>query len=179
VVEEGADWVKVTLARTAPDRQVLAFIAKASESYPLTQRERIALGLLARDDAMSARELATRLELQDAEALRPWLGRLCEWGLVGQSGRTKATHYFLKPELLRSLAFPAVTTLKRIEDHRLRALVLEDLERYPSSSIGQIHQRIGQEIPRRRLQTLLAQLVASGDVQAKGERRWTRYGVTL
>ncbi|MFN7864216.1 MAG: ATP-binding protein [Curvibacter sp.] len=179
VVEEGADWVKVTLARTAPDRQVLAFIAKASESYPLTQRERIALGLLARDDAMSARELASRLELQDAEALRPWLGRLCEWGLVGQSGRTKATRYFLKPELLRSLAFPAVTTLKRIEDHRLRALVLEDLERYPSSSIGQIHQRIGQEIPRRRLQTLLAQLVASGDVQAKGERRWTRYGVTL
>ncbi|MBU3679846.1 MAG: ATP-dependent DNA helicase, partial [Candidatus Kapabacteria bacterium] len=129
VVEEGADWVKVTLARTAPDRQVLAFIARASETYPLTQRERIALGLLARDDAMSARELATRLELRDAEALRPWLDRLCEWGLVDQSGRTKATRYFVQPELLRSLAFPAVTTLKRIEDHRLRALVLEDLAR--------------------------------------------------
>jgi len=177
VVEEGADWVKVTLARTAPDRQVLAFIAKAGETYPLTQRERIALGLLARDDAMSARELATRLELRDADALRPWLGRLCEWGLVGQSGRTQATRYFVQPALLRSLAFPAVTTLKRIEDHRLRALVLEDLQRYPGSAIGQIHQRIGQEIPRRRLKTLLTALVATGEVTMTGKLKGARYGL--
>jgi ATP-dependent DNA helicase RecG len=179
LVEEGADWVRVTLARAAPDRQVLAFIAKAGETYPLTQRERIALGLLARHEALSARELVTLLDLPHADALRPWLGRLSEWGLLGQTGRTQATRYYVQPELLRSLAFPAVTTLKRIEDHRLRALVLEDLQRYPGSAIGQIHQRIGQEIPRRRLQTMLTRLVASGEVQAKGERRWTRYGLTL
>lgn len=177
VVEEGADWVKVTLARTAPDRQVLAFIAKAGETYPLTQRERIALGILAGSDALSARELATRLELPHAEALRPWLDRLCEWNLVGQSGRTQATRYFVQPELLRSLAFPAVTTLKRIEDHRLRALVLEDLQRYPASSLGDIHARIGTEIPRRRLQSTLARLVADRLVGMEGERRWARYSV--
>lgn len=179
VVEEGADWVRVTLARTAPDRQVLAFIAKASETYPLTQRERIALGLLARNEALSARELATRLELPDADALRPWLDRLCEWGLVGQSGRTQATRYFVQPELLRSLAFPAQTTLKRIEDHRLRALVLEDLARYPNSAIGDIHQRIGPEIARRRLQAMLAKLVTSGQVRIQGVRRWARYALSL
>ena len=38
-------------------RYVLAPISKASESYPLTQRERITLGFLALDDAMSEREL--------------------------------------------------------------------------------------------------------------------------
>jgi ATP-dependent DNA helicase RecG len=179
VVEEGTDWVKVTLARTAPDRQVLAFISKASQTYPLTQRERIALGLLARDDAMSARELATRLELRDAEALHSWLDRLCGWGLVGQSGRTKATRYFVQPELLRSLAFPATTTLKRIEDHRLRALVLEDLQRYPGSAIGQIHQRIGQEIPRRRLKTLLTALVGTGEVTMSGKLKGARYVLSI
>ena len=126
---------------------------------------------------MSARELATRLELRDADALRPWLGRLCEWGLVGQSGRTQATRYFVQPALLRSLAFPAVTTLKRIEDHRLRALVLEDLQRYPGSAIGQIHQRIGQEIPRRRLKTLLTALVATGEVTMTGKLKGARYGL--
>lgn len=176
-VEEGADWVRVTLARAAPDRQVLAFIAKASETYALTQRERIALGLLARHEALSARELATLLELPHADALRPWLGRLCEWGLVGQTGRTQATRYYVQPELLRSLAFPAVTTLKRIEDHRLRALVLEDLQRYPGSAIGQIHQRIGQEIPRRRLKTLLGRLVESGEVAMTGKLKGARYGL--
>jgi ATP-dependent DNA helicase RecG len=179
LVEEGPDWVRVTLARTAPDRQVLAFIVKAGEAHPLTQRERITLGLLARHEALTARELEEQLELMSAEQLRPWLGRLCDWGLVGQTGRTQATRYFVNPDLLRTLAFPAVTTLKRIEDHRLRALVLEDLGRYPASAIGDIHKRIGPEIPRRRLQAVLTKLVAAGQVGMEGERRWARYSVPL
>lgn len=176
-VEEGADWVRVTLARTAPDRQALAFIAKAGETYPLTQRERIALGLLARHEALSARELAKLLELPDAEALRSWLARLCEWGLVGQSGRTQATRYFVQPALLRSLAFPAVTTLKRIEDHRLRALVLEDLGRYPWSGFGSVHARIGTEIPVRRLRSTLQSLAAENLIQKIGAYKGTRYAI--
>lgn len=176
-VAEGPDWVRVTLARTAPDRQVLAFIAKAGEAYPLTQRERIALGVLARHEAQTARELATRLELTHADALRSWLGRLCEWGLVGQRGRTQSTRYFVEPELLRSLDFPVVTTLKRIEDHRLRALVLEDLQRYPWSAFGEIHARIGEEIPHRRLRTLLQRLGDDGVIQKAGELRGRRYAL--
>ncbi len=177
VVAEGPDWVRVTLARTAPDRQVLAFIAKAGEAYPLTQRERITLGLLARNEALTAKELVAQLELTQVEQLRPWLDRLCEWGLVGQSGRTQATRYFVQPELLRTLAFPAVTTLKRIEEHRLRALVLEDLRRYPGSAVSDIHGRIGLEIPRRRLQAALAGLVAEQVVCVEGKLRWTRYSL--
>lgn len=179
LVEEGPDWVRVTLARTAPDRQVLAFMSKVGESYLLTQRERITLGLLARHEALTAKELAARLELANADQLRPWLDRLCEWGLVGQSGRTQATRYFVQPELLRTLAFSAVTTLKRIEDHRLRALVLEDLGRYPVSAIGEIHKRIGLEIPRRRLQGMLTKLLTDGQVCVQGERRWARYALSL
>ena len=99
------------------------------------------------------------------------------WWLQG--GRTQATRYFVKPDLLRSLAFPAVTTLKRIEDHRLRALVLEDLGRYPQSSIGDIQQRIGPEIARRRLQSTLAHLVDNGEIRMQGVRRWTRYSLAL
>ena len=175
IVAEGPDWVRVTLARTAPDRQVLAFITKAGETYELKQRERITLGLLARHEALTAKELAAKLELASADDLRPWLDRLCEWGLVGQSGRTQAMRYFVNPELLRTLAFPAVTTLKRIEDHRLRALVLEDLQHYPGSAIGEIHGRIGVEIPRRRLQTMLGNLIVDQRLRSEGVRRWTRY----
>lgn len=179
LVQEGPDWVRVTLERSAPDQQVLAFIAKASETYPLTQRERISLGLLAQNEALTARELAARLELTDADQLRPWIDRLCDWGLVGQSGRTQATRYFVQPALLQTLAFPAVTTLKRIEDHRLRALVLEDLGRYPASAISDIHTRIGPEIPRRRVQAVLTKLVDAEEVHMEGERRWARYSLVL
>ena len=175
LVAEGSDWVRVTLARTAPDSRVLAFIAKAGDTWPLTQRERIALGLLAQHEALTARELEQHLELAGAEQLRPWLTRLCEWGLVGQSGRTQATRYFVQPELLRTLAFPAVTTLKRIEDHRLRALVLEDLGRYPWSGFGEIHARIGTEIPPRRLRSMLTGLVTEGGLQKRGVLKGTRY----
>ena len=177
LVEEGADSVKVTLSRAAPDRQVLAFMDKVSQAYSLTQRERITLGLLAQHEALTARELTACLNLPNAEELRPWLGRLGDWGLVKQSGRTQATRYFLQPELLKSLAFPAVTTLKRIEDHRLRALVLEDLRLYPDSAIGQIHGRIGEEIPRRRLRTLLAEMVKGGTVKMEGQLKSTRYAL--
>lgn len=107
------------------------------------------------------------------------LARLCAWGLVGRSGRTQATRYFVQPELLRSLAFPAVTTLKSIEDHRLQALVLEDLARYPQSAIGDIHKRIGPEIARRRLQGMLAKLLNGGQIRIQGERRWARYSLAL
>lgn len=179
VVHEGSDWVCVSLARVAPDQQVLAFIAKAGETYPLTQRERITLGLLARSEGLTARELTARLELRDAEQLRPWLGRLGDWALVRQSGRTQATRYFVAPDLLRRLDFPAVTTLKRIEDHRLQALVQEDLARYPGSAFGEIHQRIGAEIPPRRLRTTLAKLVGQAVLQQTGERRGTRYTLVL
>ncbi|MDD2810067.1 ATP-binding protein [Rhodoferax sp.] len=175
VVEEGSDWVCVTLRRTLPDAQVLAFITKAGENYALSQRERITLGLLARHEALTAKELLVLLELSHTDQLRPWLNRLCEWALVGQSGRAQGTRYFVQPEVLRALAFPAITSLKRIEDHRLRALVLEDLQRYPGSSVGDVHQRIGLEIARRKLQTMLTSMVAEKLLRIEGVRRWTRY----
>lgn len=73
------------------------------------------------------------------------------------------------------MAFPAVTTLKRIEDHRLRALVLEDLARYPRSAFDEAHARIGSEIPLRRLRRLLQDLVDAQVVEKIGRLRWTRY----
>lgn len=159
------------------EQQVLAFITNAGETYPLTQGERIGLGLPAQHETLTARELSAKLELNHDDPLRAWLDRPCEWGLVGQSGRTQATRYFVQPELLRSLAFPAVTTLKRIEDHRLQALVLEGLGRYPQSAIGDIHKRIGTEIARRRLQGMLAKLLDGGQIRIQGGRQRARYSL--
>lgn len=126
---------------------------------------------------MTARELGRQLELDDAESLRPWITRLLDWGLVKQTGRTQATRYFVDPGLVRRLEFPAATSLKRIEPHRLRALIVEDLERYPDSAIGEIHRRIGAEIPRSQVKRVLESLVADGSVQSQGEKRWRRYRV--
>jgi ATP-dependent DNA helicase RecG len=172
---ETHDRVQVTVRRRILKPEVIDFIAKADQTYQLTQRERIALGLLAQHDALTARELADTLELPSVEALQPWLKRLLDWHLVQSAGRTQATRYFVDPGLLRSLQFTGETTLKRIEPHRLAALVLEDLRRYPQSAISEIHQRIGGEIHPKQVKRALEELIERGAVRFEGNNRWRRY----
>jgi len=169
------DRVQVTVRRRIIKPEVIDFLAKADQTYQLNQRERIALGLLAQQDAMTARELVSALELPSVDSLHPWLKRPLEWQLVRSTGRTQATRYFVDPELLRSLDFATATTLKRIEPHRLLALIVEDVGRYPRTRIGEIHQRIGAEVPRSRIRRSLEQLVREGRLHQEGVRSGTRY----
>ena len=173
--KEGPDRFEVTVRRRILKPQVIDFMAKADQTFQLTQRERIALGLLAQHDALTARELAKALELASVELLTPWINRLQNWGLVQSIGRTQATRYFVDPDVLRRLEFPASTTLRRIEPHRLQALVVEDLRRYPRSPIGEINQRIGAEIPYKQVKRALDVLIDAGQVAFEGDRRGRRY----
>lgn len=172
---ETHDRVQVTVRRRILKPEVIDFIAKADQTYQLTQRERIALGLLTQHDALTARELATALELPSVDALQPWVKRLLDWQLVQSAGRTQATRYFVEPSLLRTLNFTGGTTLKRIEPHRLSALIVEDVGRYPGTKIGDIHQRVGLEIPRSRVRRAVEQLVKEGQLLQEGVRSGTRY----
>lgn len=174
-VTEGTDSVRVSVPRRVMQPGVIHLLAAADRQYQLTQRERIVLALLTQTEGLSAGDLAFRLELPDAAALRPWLGRLPSWRLVEHTGRTKATRYFVPPELLRAAKLDKITTLERVPPHRLRALIVEDLERYPDSGRADIHRRIGPEIHVRTLTWALDALIKEGVIEATGERRWRTY----
>jgi ATP-dependent DNA helicase RecG len=174
-IVEGADSVHVTVPRRVVQPGVIRLLAKLNPRYQLTQRERIVLALIAQTEGLSAVELAGQLELPGPPALRPWLGRLLELGLIEQTGRTRATRYSVLPALLREAGLDKVTTLKRVQPHRLRALIREDLERFPDSALSEIQRRIGPEIPSRLLKRALDQLVSEGILATIGERRWRRY----
>lgn len=103
------------------------------------------------------------------------LKRLLYWQLVLSAGRTQAKHHFVDPSLLRSLKFTVTTTLKRIEPHRLTALVLEDLQHHPQSSISDLHQHIGGEIHPKQVKQALDELIERGSVGFGGDNRWRRY----
>jgi ATP-dependent DNA helicase RecG len=133
-ITEGTDSVHVTVPRRVMQPGVIKLLVEADQRYQLTQRERITFALVAQTEGLSTVELAEELELADTAALRPWLERLLTWGLIEQSGRTKATRYFVPPALLRDAGLDALTTLTRVQPHRLRALILEDLERFPGSA---------------------------------------------
>jgi ATP-dependent DNA helicase RecG len=95
--------------------------------------------------------------------------------VVSSRGRTKATEYFVEPDVLRKLEFQGGTTLKGIERHRLRELILRDLEIYRKASISEIHGRIGSEIPRRKIRRELGELVAENEIGSQGVKRSTVY----
>jgi len=178
VPTEGIDSVHVTVLRRIVKPQVIALIDQADQRYQLSQRERITLGILAQTDGLTAIELCRQLEVAGADALKLWLGRLPALALVHTSGRTKGQRYFVDPALLRGAKVPAMTSLARIEPHRLKALVVEDLRRYPSSAIGEIHRRVGAELPRPQLKRVLADLVSRGDLRMTGVKRASRYSLT-
>ena len=174
-VAEGPDSVSVTVPRRIVSPKVIDFIHKTAESFSLSQRERIALGILVQHDALTRRELMKQLELPDDVAFNHWIHRLVELKLVRQTGRTKGTRYFVDPVLLDKLEFPTATTLTRIEPYRLKELVLEDLKHHPGSAFGEIHTRIGREIPDYQVRRSIHSLADAGSVTYEGEKRWRRY----
>ena len=98
--------------------------------------------------------------------------------MIKQQGKTQATRYFVDPQLLRKLDFSQSTTLSLIEPHRLKALILEDLRRYPGSAISDIHSRVAPEVARHRIKKALDALFEDGLLVRTGEKRWRRYSVT-
>ena len=174
-IEEGADYFSVTVQRRVFNLKIIDFIAKADATYQLSQRERICLGLLAQHEALLATELCRLFDLKDTASLKPWLGHLVEIGLVQSRGRTKGTTYRIAIDLIRQLDLKTKTTLRDIQPYRLRQLVIADLEKYQQAAIGELHARIGSDIPRRSVQRTLAQLVAEGKIKKTGRLKQTRY----
>lgn len=172
---EGPDRVEVTVRKRILNPLIIDFIDKADQTFHLRQKEKISLGLIAQHESLTALQLVHLLELKDATELHSWLNRLISWEIVRTKGKTKGMMYFIDPELLRKLDFKGKTTLKGIEKHRLRELLIRDLEIYREASIGEIHARIGLEISRRTIQAQLKRLVDEGVFQTEGKHPRIRY----
>lgn len=174
VVEEN-DRVAVTVYKRILRPETLDFTTRASQTFDLTQKETICLGLVAQHESVTAIDLTKSLALSSAEDLRPWLDRLLKWGLVSGRGRTKGRAYYVQPELLRTFSFQGTTSLKGIENHRLTELLVRDLEIYKNASSTEIQSRIGKEIGLHRIRKALEALISEGRISRIGEKRWTRY----
>lgn len=175
IVTEDVDSVRVVVHRRIVHPGVIRLLAEVDHRHQLTQRERITLGILAQSEGLSAEELSSTLDLHDDEAFRPWVSRLVDLELVKQSGRARGTRYFVAPLLLREAGLDSRTTLVRVEPHRLHALIVEDVERYPGSAASDIHRRIGEEVKDRTFSRALKQVVDEGRITPKGEKKGRRY----
>ena len=172
---EGDDRVTVTIKKHIIKTEVVKLVSRANEEFQLRQKEIICLGLIAQHTSLSATEFSRVLNLPQQNAIRDWLGRLPELGIINSKGKTKGVEYFINPEFLQKLDFKGKTSLKKIETHRLRELIYQDVSTYPKSSIGDIHQRIGTEIPYRKLKAQLYNMLEIGELNSIGKLKGRKY----
>jgi len=177
IPNEGDDSISVTVKKRITKNEIVSFIYRVNSEYQLRQKELICLGLIAQHTSLSAIEFSSLLNLPGQNAIRDWMGRLIDLEIIKSKGKTKGTVYFVNPELLRKTKFKGKTNLKKIEDHRLRELIYQDLNTYPKSAISDIHNRIGKEISKRRIKFQLDQMKENEEVISQGEKRWCRYSI--
>lgn len=177
LVEEWDDRVVVTIRKNIISKEVVRLMSKVNDDYILSQKEIIALGLIAQSNAMPTTLLSRKLSLRNDESLKYWIGSLMKQNIILSKGKTKATEYFVNPDLLKQLDFKGKTDLKKIESHRLAQLILEDLKIYQPCSISDLHQRIGEEINQKKIKRQLDKMIKDGEIEGVGERRWRTYQI--
>jgi hypothetical protein len=59
----------------------------------------------------------------------------------------------------------------------LRELIYQDVQLYPNSPKADIHQRVGSEIPIRKVQDQLYNMVQEGVLKQEGKYRWATYSI--
>jgi len=174
IVKEGEDRVIVTVYKQITNTDIISIIEKLKTEYQLNQKEIICLGIIAQHKSIIATEFSKQIQTKDDKQIKNWLGRLLEFKIVLTKGKTKGTQYYINPTILKGTDL-AKTNLQQIEKHRLKQLIIADVENYPNSLIDEIHTRIGKEIPIRTLRFVLYDLVEAGEVKNTGGRKYRKY----
>jgi len=178
IVEEDDDRVIVTIEKEILSKEVVKLMSRIHEEFGLKQKEIIALGIIAQNNSIPSIELTDKLALRSNDVLKNWIGGLLHNNIIQSKGKTKATEYFVNPSLLKQIDFKGKTNLKRIEKHRLKELIHEDLKIYQPCSLSDIHDRIGKEISRNRIKRTMDDLIEENEVTPIGEKRWRKYQLT-
>lgn len=142
MVVEGDDFVEVTIYRKILDAENLKLLEFVNQNYPLTQKNRIALGIVATKQKILSTELSRLLQLQEGERMRSYVDSLINQGILITRGQKKGTAFLINPKLVAGAKFNRRTTLKTVEPHRLKVLIEEDLRLHPKSKISEIAARL-------------------------------------
>ena len=177
IAEELDDRVRITIRNAISRPDVVSFINRVQEEFQLTQKEKIALGLIAQHQSLSAVELSRTLDLQGNNPSRSWVDRLVELKIIEQQGRGKGTEYYVNPLIVRRAKLRQKTGLRLIEPYRLRELIYADLKMYPNSSLADINGRIGPDIPIVKIRAQLRVLMQEKSVQMSGRTRSAVYSI--
>jgi ATP-dependent DNA helicase RecG len=142
IVESSFNETKVTLYAEIQKPEILPLLDYTLNNYKLSQKAYIAFGAIANEGKMQATKLSAYLQLSDDERLRSYVEPLLRDGIINKKGTKKGTTYYINPQLITNSKSNIKTSLKTIEPHALKALILEDLKFHPKSLISEISERL-------------------------------------
>lgn len=175
-VVEGDDFVEVTVYRKIMTKEASRLGDFVSSNYKLKRKSLIALGIILQKRSIPASDLTKELQLSEQDRLRSYLDPLLTNEIITSRGVGKGTKYEISPLFLNISKVQSPTTLKTIEPHRLKALVLEDLRFYPHSTIADIANRLP-DVEYSDLEKMVRNMARRGEITPIGGRKFRKYTV--
>ena len=133
-------------------------------------------GLILQEEIISSETLSKKLQLRQADRLRPFVDILCAKNIILTRGRGKGTKYYVNPDIISNSKANIRTTLKTIEPYRLKELILQDLRYHPRSLVSEMSERLP-DVPLAELQKKVRKMATIGDLSYEGGRKFRRYSL--
>ena len=95
-------------------------------------------------------------------------------GFANAQGEKKGTAFIINPKLLSDSKLNIKPTLKTIEPHRLKALIVEDLQIHPRSKSSEIQERI-HDISIEEIRRILLSMEKAKTILSEGSKRYKVY----
>jgi ATP-dependent DNA helicase RecG len=166
--------VAVTVYSRIVDAEAISILDYIERHYQLTQKEYIALGVIASEKKILATRLASKLQLAQEEKMRSWIGNLTENSIIITHGIKKGTEYLLNPELFSQAKLDIKPSLKTLEPYKLEALIIEDLKYNGISKMKEIQNRL-KEIPEKDIAKIIYRMAKNNTIEKEGADKSMKY----
>jgi len=175
-LESNHNKLVVTVRSSVIDEDALSVIDYINRHFHLKQKEIITLGIVATEKKILSTQLSIKLQLNQEDKLKYWLGSLLDKGIMISRGIKKGTEYLLNPDIFSQAKLNLTPSLKTIEPHKLKALILEDLRYNGYSKMAQIQDRLREALPGDVRKTVY-KMVGAGELITLGAKRNRAYGI--
>jgi ATP-dependent DNA helicase RecG len=173
-IESTFSKVAVTIYSGTINPEAVSILDYIDKHFNLSQKEYIALGIIATEKKILTTQLASKLQLNQEDKMRTWVSGLIEQTIIITQGIKKGTAYLLNPELFAQAKLDIIPSLKTLEPYKLEALIIEDLKYNGESKLSEIKSRIS-EVPEKDIQKAVYKLAKENVLQVLGGNRNRSY----
>lgn len=174
VINSDFNTTSVTQYSKILDEESVLLIDFIAKNYNLSQKDFLVLGIVCREKKILSTRLTDLLQLSDEDRLRSYTSRLTSQGILTPRGIKKGTEYLINPKVISSSKINIKPTLITIEPHRLNALIIEDIKRYPGSMISDISKRLP-DVLIRDLRKNIYKMVSNRILRTEGGKTFRKY----